>query len=326
MKPIVIWIVDRASALMLFAHGRPLIVSEKCTLEEYLRGAMAFARELRKDLLNAIAEIAESHLRYAEVAFRLAKEFRARQQAHPLFVAWASSNPGRFLRVAAVHEHLPRQERPLCQSGVGWTDRHASSLSLGPIGKPGVDALDDLWVAAAAVAVRSNRYGRTIFQMKPEPARIFPHLDTQIDDLVKARRTRPLANHPRPVNPYFTFGAVKRDCYFSAHQPEKDPTRNEQGEETQSNPERRVQVVSKEEYGKANGNRCGEEKSVYRTTPSDHQTVPTILPDFHGRHELCCGQSAIGWIGGNTMAALGLGQDGNHRLHLVVCAHRRLEA
>jgi hypothetical protein len=79
--------LDRGSGVCIdaIAHGRPLIVSEKCTLEEYLRGGNGLGAGTAEEFAKCIAEIAESHVRYAEVAFRLAKEFRARQQAHPLF-------------------------------------------------------------------------------------------------------------------------------------------------------------------------------------------------------------------------------------------------
>jgi hypothetical protein len=79
--------------------------------------------------------------------------------------------------------------------------------------------------------------------MKPEPAGVFPHLYAQFDDLLEARRTCSVAYDTRPVNPRFACSAIERYCYYCAHQPEQDATRNKQGEETQANPDRGVQVV-----------------------------------------------------------------------------------
>ena len=78
---------DRGSGVCIdaIAHGRPLIVSEKCTLEEYLRDGNGLCAESPEDFAKCIAEIAESHVTYSAASLRLAKVFRATQQAHPLF-------------------------------------------------------------------------------------------------------------------------------------------------------------------------------------------------------------------------------------------------
>lgn len=67
------------------AHGRPLIVSARCTLEEYLRGGNGLPAESAEEFAKGIAGIADSHAAYAKSSLQLAREFRSRQQAHPIF-------------------------------------------------------------------------------------------------------------------------------------------------------------------------------------------------------------------------------------------------
>ncbi|MGB7206923.1 MAG: hypothetical protein WBD37_15740 [Anderseniella sp.] len=78
---------DRGSGVCIdaIAHGRPLIVSGRCTLEEYLRGGNGLSAESEEEFAQRIAQIAESHKAFAEGSLQLASEFRARQKNHPLF-------------------------------------------------------------------------------------------------------------------------------------------------------------------------------------------------------------------------------------------------